>query len=374
MRISCKQQDLSKALSVVGHAVSTKSTLPILGNILLSTDQGRLKLSSTNLEIGITTWIDVEVHQEGTTTVPAKTFSELITSLASGNIDLMVNESHSVNVKTAKNNANIKSMDPSEYPLIPNADGATTSVTLNANTLKEVIGQTAFAAATDDSRPVLTGVCIDVIDQTMAFAAADSFRLAYREITLSSNVEPFGNILIPAKTLIGLGKILSNDGPVEMIITPNRSQVLFHTEHIDLVSRLIEGTFPNIRAAIPKHHETKITIETKEFASAIKAVSPFAKDSSNIVKVKANNALTGATLTLEAHAEDLGNNTTTINAVIDGPDTNIIFNVKYLSDVLGIINTPEVSLLLNTASSPGILRPIGTADYTYVIMPMSAAR
>jgi DNA polymerase-3 subunit beta len=198
--------------------------------------------------------------------------------------------------------------------------------------------------------------------------------LAYREITLSSNVEPFGNILIPAKTLIGLGKILPNDGSVEMIITPNRSQVLFHTEHVDLVSRLIEGTFPNIRAAIPKHHETKITVETKEFASAVKAVAPFAKDSSNIVKIKTNNDLTGGTLTLQAHAEDLGDNTTTINVAIDGPDTNIIFNVKYLSDVLGILSTPEVSLLLNTASSPGILRPIGPTNYTYVIMPMSAAR
>lgn len=118
MKISCKQQDLNKALSIVNHAVSTRSTLPILANILMATDQGRLKLSATNLEIGITTWIDGDIHQEGTTTVPAKTFSELIGSLASGNVDLTVNEAHSINVKTAKNNANVKGLDPSEYPSI----------------------------------------------------------------------------------------------------------------------------------------------------------------------------------------------------------------------------------------------------------------
>ena len=213
-----------------------------------------------------------------------------------------------------------------------------------------------------------------MLNEKMAFAAADSFRLAFREIPLPSNAEPFSNILVPAKTLTELGSILPSDGSVEMVITPNRSQVLFHTENIDLVSRLIDGTFPNIRAAIPKHHETKIIIETKEFASAVKAVVPFARDASNIVKIKANNGITGGTLTLEAHAEDLGDNTTTINAAIEGPDTNIMFNIKYLSEVLGIINTPEVLLQLNTATAPGVLKPIGSTEYTYVIMPMSAAR
>jgi len=374
MRITCKQQELSKALSIVGHAVSSRCTLPILSNILLSTDQGRLKLSATNLEIGINCWIDADIHQEGVTTLPAKTFSELISSLASGNVDLITNEAHSTNIKTAKNNANVKGIDPSEYPAIPGVDGAETPITLYCNTLKEIIAQTAFAAADNDSRPVLSGVHIEVVGETISFAAADSFRLAYREAPLAGHVEPFSGIIIPAKTLTELGRILPSDGPVDMILTPNRSQVLFHTEHIDLVSRLIEGTFPNIRAAIPKDLPTKIIVETKEFALAVKAVTPFAKDSSNIVKVKVSREMTGDTLTLTSVAEDVGDNTVTVNAAIEGNETNIIFNTKYLSEVLAIIDKPEVSLSLNTSSNPGIIRPVGSADYTYVIMPMSTNR
>lgn len=140
------------------------------------------------------------------------------------------------------------------------------------------------------------------------------------------------------------------------------------------MSRLIEGTFPNIRTAIPKELPTQVTIETKEFASAVKAVTPFAKDSSNIVRVKVSSDLTGGLLTLESNAEDVGDNTTTVNAAIEGPNTNIIFNVKYLTEALAVITTSEVSVGLNTASNPGAIRPAGSTDYTYVIMPMSTNR
>jgi DNA polymerase-3 subunit beta len=374
MKITCKQQDLHKGLSIVGHAVSSRSTLPILGNILLATDHGRLKLAATNLEIGITHYIEATIHEEGSTTLPAKTFSELIGSLASGDVHLTVNESHSTNVKTAKNNANVKGMAPDEYPAIPGADNTDASITLYADTLKKAIAQVAFAAAQDESRPVLTGVLVETRDNTISFAAADSFRLALRTIPFSEQTELPSNTLIPAKTLLELARILPPDGPVQAILTPNRSQVLFHTEHIDLVSRLIEGTFPNIRAAIPQHLPTRVVVETKEFANAVKMVSPFAKDSSNITKVKVSRDSIGGTLTLEATAADVGDNTVTINAAIEGPDTNIIFNTVYLADVLAVIDKPEVSLELNTPTNPGLIKPVGSDDYTYVIMPMSTNR
>jgi DNA polymerase-3 subunit beta len=375
MRITCKQQDLRKGLSIVEHAVSGKSTLPILSNILLATDQGRLKLYATNLEIGISFWVDADIIEEGTTTVPAKTFSELVASLASGDLDLSSSdETHTTNVKSAKSNANIRGLDPSEYPAAPNSEGAEAPISIEANLLKEMINQVAFAAASDDSRPVLSGVLIEISNEKLSFAAADSFRLALRETPLPGYDHlVYSNILVPAKTLSELGKILPSEGTVEMIVTPNRSQVLFHTEALDLVSRLIEGTFPNIRAAIPKQPATKVTLETKDFAAAVKMVTPFARDNSNITRVKVTNGITGE-LTLEANTEDIGDNTVTVNASIDGPDTNIIFNTKYLSDVLAIINSPETTLLLNTGASSGIIRPADNEDYTYVIMPMSVNR
>jgi DNA polymerase-3 subunit beta len=341
----------------------------------MATDQGRLRLSATNLEIGINCWIDAEIHQEGSTTIPAKTFTELVNSLAQGQVDLVLNEeTHTINVKTTKNNANIKGMDPSEYPLIPSAEGGESPIILDAGQLKEMISQVVFAAADDDSRPVFTGVMVEIANEKVTFAAADSFRLAFRVAPLPGHTDTHDNILIPARTLAELARILPNDGAVQMVVTPNRSQVLFHSQHVDLVSRLIEGTFPNIRGAIPKQHTTRAVIETKEFAAAVKTVAPFARDSSNITRIKLGSEDGTGTLTLEANAEDVGDNTAVVNAAVDGPPLQIIFNVKYLSDVLSVVDTPEVALELNSSASPGVIRPVGPADYTNVIIPMSSNR
>ncbi|BCL82540.1 DNA polymerase III subunit beta [Ktedonobacteria bacterium brp13] len=377
MKITCKQQDLSRGLSIVSHAVSSRSTLPILANILLTTEQNYLKLSATNLEIGINCLIDADVSEEGSTTVPAKTFTDLVNSLRQGQVVLSVAEdSHDINVKSTGSNANIKGMDPSEFPLIPSAEGGEEPIVLDASLLKEMISQVVFAAADDDARPVLTGVLVEVQDEKVSFAAADAFRLALRVSPLPGHDATHGSILIPARTLSELARILPSEGAVQIIVTPNRSQVLFHTEQIDLVSRLIEGTFPNIKAAIPKEHTTRAVVETKEFAAAVRTVQPFARDSANItrIKISAGEGTGAGSLTLESTAEDIGNNITTINAAVDGAEQEIIFNVKYLSEVLAILDTPEVALEVISAGRPGVVKPVSPADYTYVIMPMSTNR
>ncbi|GCE10295.1 DNA polymerase III subunit beta [Tengunoibacter tsumagoiensis] len=379
MKLTCKQQDLSRGLSVVSHAVSSRSTLPILANILMTTDQGRLKLSATNLEIGINCWIEADVQEEGTTTVPAKTFSDLVNSLTQGQVGLTIPEdSTTINVKSERSNANIKGMDASEFPLIPSAEGDEAPIILEAGQLKEMIAHVVFAAADEDSRPVLTGILVEVANEKVSFAAADSFRLALRVAPLPGHSDSHSSILIPARTLAELARILPSEGPVQMVVTPNRSQVLFHTDQVDLVSRLIEGSFPNIRAAIPKEYTTRAVVETKEFAAAVKTVTPFARDSSNIARIKISGG--GADgqepglLTIEATAEDVGSNVTTINAAVDGPEQQIIFNVKYLTDILSVMDTPEVALELITAARPGVLKPVSATEYTYVIMPMSSNR
>lgn len=388
MKITCKQQDLNRGLSAVSHAVSGRSTLPILANILLATDHGRLKLSATNLEIGINCWVDAEVSEEGTTTVPAKLITEFVNSLPQGSVEITVPEdAHTMSVKGLRSNANIKGMDAAEFPQIPSNEGGEPPVMLDAVLLKEMIDEVAFAAADDDSRPVLTGVLVQVQasedkdgnkKETITFAAADAFRLAVRVADLPADEHPHGDILIPARTLTELSRILPAEGPVEMIVTPNRSQVLFHTPNLDLVSRLIEGTFPNFRAIIPKESTTSATVETKEFAAAVKSAALFARDSSNIARVKINAAgedgLGAGSVTIEATAEDLGDNVSTVNAAVDGPELQVIFNVKYLSDVLNSIGTPEVRLEASSATKPGVLRPVGPGDCTYVIMPMHVNR
>ncbi len=379
MKITCKQQDLSHGLSVVSHAVSSRSTLPILSNILLATDHGRLRLSATNLEIGINCWADAQVEEEGAITIPAKLVTDYVNSLPQGMVDIAVPEDGNVvNLKGGRSNTNIKGMDASEFPLIPSAEGGETPIALDAATLKEMINEVAFAAADDESRPVFTGVLVQVASEKITFAAADAFRLAVRVAPLPGDSETRSDILIPAKTLTELGRILPAEGPVQMIVTPNRAQVLFHTEQIDLVSRLIEGTFPNFRQIIPKEYTTRAVIETKEFAADVKRAALFARDSSNITRVKVapgeNDGLEPGTVTIEATAEDLGDNVSTLNAAVDGPEQQIIFNVKYLAEVLGVIGSQEVALEVNSATKPGVVRPVGSTDYTYVIMPMHTNR
>ncbi len=379
MKITCKQQDLSRGLSIVSHAVSSRSTLPILSNILLATDNGRLKLSATNLEIGINCWVDAQIHEEGTTTVPAKLLTDFVNSLPQASVDIIVpEETNKVNIKSEGSDTNIKGMDASEFPLIPSADGGETPVIMDAATLKEMIAEVAIAAADDESRPVFTGVLVQVGSEKVTFAAADSFRLAVRTSPLPGDDSTHGDILVPARTMIDLARILPSEGAVQMIVTPNRSQVLFHTEQIDLVSRLIEGNFPNYRQIIPKEHTTRAVVETKAFAARVKQAAIFARDSSNITRIKINggdsSGLEPGTVTIEATAEELGDNVSILNAAVDGPEQQIIFNVKYLADVLSVIDTPEVAIEVIGATKPGVIRPVGVADYTYVIMPMHTNR
>ncbi len=379
MKITCKQQDLSRGLSAVSHAVSNRSTLPILSNILLATDQGRLKLSATNLEIGINCWVDAQISEEGSTTVPAKLLTDLISRLPQAPVDLSLSDgTNTLNVKGQGSNANIKGLDASEFPLIPSAEGGEPPVMLDAVLLKEMIAEVAFAAADDDTRPVLTGVLVQVSDEKITLAAADAFRLAVRVAPLPGDDHPRGDILIPARTLTELARILPAEGPVEMIVTPNRSQVLFHSPQLDLVSRLIEGTFPNFRQIIPKEHSTRAVVETRLFAEAAKRAELFARDSSNITRVKinpgGNDGLEPGAVTVEATAEDLGDNTSVLSAAVDGPEMQIIFNVKYLSDVLAVVGSSEVALEANAPTKPGVIRPVGEHDYTYVIMPMHINR
>jgi len=379
VKITCKQQDLSRGLSVVSHAVSNRSTLPILANILLATDNGRLKLSATNLEIGINCWVDCEIHEEGSTTVPAKLLTDFVNSLTQDPLDITVPEdSNKVNIKGEGSSANIKGMDASEFPLIPSAEGGEPPVILDAALLKEMIAEVTIAAGEDESRPVFTGVLVQVGNEQLTFAAADAFRLAVRTAPLPGDATSRGDILVPARTLEELGRILPAEGAVQMIVTPNRSQVLFHTEQIDLVSRLIEGNFPNYRQIIPKEHTTRAVVETKTFAARVKSAALFARDSSNITRIKINggdgSGLEPGTVTVEATAEDLGDNVGVLNAAVDGPEQQIIFNVRYLSEVLAVIGTPEVAIEVNAPTKPGVIKPVGSADYTYVIMPMHTNR
>ena len=382
MKVICKQQDLAKGLSTVSHAVSSRSTLPILSNLLVVTEEGRLRLSATNLEIGITCWVPAEVQEAGTTTVPAKLFTEFVSSLPATEVTLTLQSgTHTLRVSGGRTVSNIRGMDPAEFPTIPSADESQPPVMLDCAELRGMIQQVAFAAATDDTRRVFTGVLARFTDGRLTFAAADSFRLAVREADLPEAVSSSaaGDVLIPARTLSELARVLPPEGSVQMFVTPSRNQVLFHVDGVvDLVSNLLADQFPNFGAIVPKSHATTANVDTAALREATKRASLFARDSNNIVRlrVEPGDADSGGTghVTLTATADEVGDATDTVEAAVDGAGLEIIFNVKYLSDVLAVIDTPSVLLEFNQPQQPGVVKPGSDVAYTYVVMPMHNTR
>ena len=373
MKVSCLQENLSKGLSLVSRAVASRSTLPVLGNILLATDNGRLRLSATNLELGITCWIGAKIEEDGSITVPAKTFVDLVNTLPQDKVELDLNvRTQTLNLVCGRTQAHLKGIDAQEFPLIPCAD-LDNSLELNVEDFKEMINQVTFAAATDEARPILTGVLARIDGGLLKLEAADGFRLAVRTAHLSSPADNPVTAVIPARALAELARVITADEPVYMSLPPGRGQVIFHHGHVELVSQLIEGNFPDLTAVIPKNYTTRTVLPTEEFRKACRTSDIFAREAAHTarLKIKPGNELTPGHVSISATSAETGDNVAEIDATVDGVPVEIAFNVKYLVDVLNVITTPNVALETSTATSPGIIRPVAPEDnYLYVCMPM----
>ncbi|MBA2362303.1 MAG: DNA polymerase III subunit beta [Chloroflexia bacterium] len=374
MKLSCMQDNLNRGLSVVSRAVSARSTLPILSNILLSTENGRLKLAATNLELGITTWIDAEVEQEGTITIPARLLTDFVNTLPSEKVQIELTSGHKVRVSAGHSSADIHGMDAEDFPVIPTVTDEPT-VRIEPGLLKEMISQVAFAAASDDSRPVLAGVLVKFESGNLTMAAADGFRLAVKEHEV--DVETTGiSVIVPAKALDALARLIGDaEEKVEITVTPNRSQILFHSENVDIISRLVDGNFPNYMQIVPKQHETRTVVDTQEFLRATRRAFIFARDSQNVVRLQLEpgDDLTPGRILITATAAEMGSGADELQATIEGAGGQIAFNAKYLADVLAVVTTGQVALETQTANAPGVIKPIGNGSYTHVIMPMHMA-
>ena len=372
MKVSCLQENLAKGLSIVGRAVATRSTLPVLSNVLLATDQSRLKLSATNLEMGVNCWIGAKVEEEGTTTVPARLLSDFVNSLPPEPISMALNvRSQTLSLRCARYEANIKGIDAQEFPLILTLSEDNT-INLDVATLRHMIELVAFSAATDESRPVLTGVLANLADSSLTMAAADGFRLSVARASLDQGMPQPITVIIPARALQELARISAEEQePIQMTISPNRNQVFFHLTDIDVVSQLVEGTFPDYEAIIPKTSNTRTVVNTAEFLKAVQIASFFSRDS-NIVKllIEAPNESSGGQVTISGTSAELGDNVSQLDAEVEGESTKIAFNAKYLADVLGVIDAAQVSLETTGSSSPGVIKPVGEEDFVHVIMPM----
>lgn len=373
MKVTVLQENLAHGLSIVSRAVAPRSTLPVLGNILVATDEGRLRLSATNLEMGITCWIGAKIEDEGSTTVPARTFTDLVSTLTDKQVEMNLSiRTQTLNLRCGASNTDIKCIDSQEFPPMPVADPEH-GLQINVADLKDMIRQVVFAASTDEARPILTGVLMEVIDNQITLVAADGFRLSVRKAELSSPVASAIKAVIPARALSELARITgdSND-TLNMIIPPGRGQVIFRMKDVELVSQLIEGAFPEYEQIIPQNCDTRAVLSTSAFLKACKQAEIFAREGSFIARVNITpgGEMQPGTIEILGQSEETGQSQNIIDANIEGPPLLIAFNVKFLREVLDVIDTPNVALETTSETRPGVIRPVGNEQFLHVIMPM----
>ena len=375
MKLSCLQENLAKGLSIVSRAVAARSTLPVLGNILLATDNGRLKLSATNLELGITCWIGAKIEEEGSTTVPARTLSDLISTMPDPQVNLTLDaRTQTLNLRSGSSTNDIKGIDAQEFPPMPASDPSE-GVSMKVSDFKEMVQQVAFAASSDEARPVLQGVQTTINGDEISMAATDGFRISVRKSQLSEPARKPSTMIIPARALNEISRIAQDsDTVVTLISPPGRGQVIFHLETTELVSQLIDGNFPDYKVIVPRGFRTHTIISAPALLKACKQAEIIARNGNNVVRLNLQKFDDRpGEVEISSQSEETGSNETHIDANIDGPALVIAFNVRYLREALDVIHSPNVALETNANNTPAMLRPVGDDGFQHVIMPMHLA-
>jgi len=373
MKVSVLQENLAQGLNVVSRAVSARSTYPILANVLVSAEEGRLKLAATDREMGITCWIGAKIQEPGATTVPARTFSDLVTTFPNETIEMeLAVRTQTLHLRAGRSNAEIKGIDAEEFPPMPEPDKSG-GVELGAGDFKEMIQQVVFAASRDEARPVLTGVLITVEGKIMTMAAADGFRLSVRKAELKSAADQPMRAIVPGRALNEVARIATDDKEqISMTLPPGRGQVIFRLKNAELRCQLVEGAFPEYQQIIPDGYKTRTVVSTEAFLKAAKQAEIFARESSHIARldIKPGEGKAPGTMEISAQSEETGSNDSKVDASVEGGPILIAFNVRFLREVLDVMKTPNVALETSAAAAPGVVRPMGDEDFLHVIMPM----
>ena len=373
MKVTILQENLARGLSIVSKAVSPRSTLPVLANVLIASDEGRLRLSATNLEMGITCWIPARIEEEGSTTVPARTFSDLVSTLPSDQVMLKLDaQTQTLNVRGGTSTNDIKCIDAQEFPPLPTPDleGA---VQINGGDFREMIHQVVFAASSDEARPVLMGVLMQVDKDKLTMAAADGFRLSVRKAVLSAPAPASVSAIVPAQALKELARVASDgEEPIYMVLPKGRGQVVFRVKDVEVVSQLIDGTFPDFQQIIPRSYKSRTLVSTSSLLKACKQAEIFAREGSNVARFNLQSAqsdMQPSEVEISATSEETGKNETIVEATVDGGGLLIAFNVKFLREALEVIRTPNVALETSAPNAPGVVKPVGDDLFLHVIMP-----
>lgn len=371
MKVSVLQENLSKALVLVSRSVASKAQLPVLNNVLIATDKGRLKLSATNLETGINFWLGAKIEKDGAISIPAKILTEFVSSLPAERVDLEAKE-NTLSINCGSFKANFMGISAGEFPAVPTLKDKET-VLLSSTDLLKSVSQVAFAAAQDEGRPVLTGVLLTIREGKLVLAATDGYRLSFKKMEETKGIEEVKEfkkgLIIPGRTLVEVTKIITNQDQergIGLTITSNSNQVIFSSNEAEVVSRLIEGSFPEFEKIIPEKGTTKVIMETENLMRAVRTASIFARESANIVRLKIGKS----GVTVSANAPQLGDNMVGVEAKVEGEENKIAFNSRYLLDFLNVISAEQISLEMTSPLNPGIFAPLGDKSFLHIIMPV----
>ncbi|MDO8498597.1 MAG: DNA polymerase III subunit beta [bacterium] len=364
MKFSILQQDLWPALQAVARSCGVRSQLPVLGNILLQAEGGRLKLSATNLEIGVVKSLAVEIEEEGEVTVPSKTLVEMVGNLPAQTL-VFEASSDQLKISTPAFTSQINGIPATEFPTIPLAGKEVISI--DPQILLKALPQVTFAAAVDEGRPVLTGILLEIKEKKLQLVATDGYRLAHKMV--NSQQEGGFRVLIPRRTLEEVMRLISEGETdrVQIAVSEDKNQIIFKFGSTQLSSRLIEGQFPAWEKIIPTQIKARVVLERGEVLKAVKLASVFAKSEANVVKLQN----LPSKLILTSEAKELGSQKNEVEVQSEGEELQIAFNSKFLQDALSAFNSSQAILELSGNLSAAVLKPLGEEGLQYIIMPVN---
>jgi DNA polymerase III subunit beta len=366
MKLFCTQRDLDYAVNIVNKAISPNNTLPVLNNILIKAEGKKLYFSSTNLEIAISCSIDADVRGEGSITVPAKLLTSYVSLLTDEKVELSVVEGMSLAITSSSSNTKIKCISADEFPLIPKVDKGQ-QFNVNIDDLYTAITETVFAASSNTSRPILSGVLMLSKGDSLKLVSTDSYRLAEKTLKISSTPSEDVYSVVPARTMSELSKIVSKADAKEVKVNVSKNQILFVVDGIELISRLIEGKFPDYEKIIPKENKTKAEVSVEDLSLVLKRVSLFARENNNSVKLSVTN---DGKMMVSSEETKVGEEKAELLVKLSGENNKISLNAQYLLDVLTYIGEDKVVLYMNDKTSPAVIKPLKSEDYVYIIMPL----
>ena len=362
MKIICTQENLKNGLQIVSRIVGSSSTLPILNNVMLETENGQLKLSGTNLEVGISTYIRCKIEQEGGICLGAKTLQELVNNLPNENITIESGEVDT-NVSTDNYHTKIKHLSTEDFPLIPKIEDGI-QVQIGGEDLKNIFDQVVFAASTSETQPEISGVfCNFGLSQTV-FAATDRYRLAEKITKISSGVEK--KIIMPHRSVLEISRLLSGQNdPVSLQITDTQMATTIGDTYV--VTRLIDGQYPEYQQIIPQDTTTSVIINRSALMSALKTSGIFSRGVGSVTVVYDHEK---QVIQIASVSHDVGESVINIPCEINGESGSVILNYRYVLDVLNNLTVDKLQIKIINDSSPAIFRPLESEDYLYLVMPI----